>query len=191
MIIWVSGTPGVGKTAVGKNLARRLGYEFIDVPVFVRDEGLGEAEKPEGTIVVEPRVLRQRLLSRAMDEVVISSHLLMKLPRRKQKCIVLRHNPLKLVKRLRMRRYNLKKVAENAEAEFLGIIYQEAVKTFGRRRVFQVDTTGKSVSEVSRRCLSLLRGRSRGENVDWLRDLSEKELERLLLFLARRRSVVF
>lgn len=182
MIIWLSGTPGVGKTEVGKRLAKKLGYKFIDLPVFVKKTKI--AEKSGDVLIVDPTRLKEKL--QTTDDVVISSHIVVRLPRKNQRCFVLRCNPLKLLRRLRSRGYDFSKIAENVEAEFLGVVYADAIKVFGRRNVVQIDTTGKNVSQTSKKCMMVLNGKSTGDSVDWLVSLNERELESLLLFLARR-----
>ncbi|MCS7109898.1 MAG: AAA family ATPase [Candidatus Caldarchaeum sp.] len=185
----MSGTPGVGKTTVGKRLAKNLGYEFVDIPAFVKQTRIGKRLGAADSFAVDMRILKQKLSQHVEDNTVVSGHLLVRLPRKQQKCIVLRRNPLKLAESLRRRGYATGKIVENVEAEFLGVVYDDAVKTFGRRRVYQVDTTGRKSFQTSATCLRIVRGESEGDDVDWFRNLEKKELDRLLLFLARRRRV--
>ncbi|MEM4573532.1 MAG: adenylate kinase family protein [Candidatus Caldarchaeum sp.] len=183
MIIWITGTPGVGKTTIGKMIAKLYRYRCIDLPEFVTQTGVGEV-KPDG-IVVDVRKLRGTLARMVEDDTVFSGHIVVKLPGRRQKCIVLRCNPLKLANRLRRRGYSSDKVVENVEAEFVGVVYLDAVKQFGHRNVVQVDVTKKTVSETVRYCREILDGKVVGDKVDWLTDLDEKELDQVLSLLAR------
>lgn len=178
--------PGVGKTAVGRVLARKLGYVFLDIPEYVkRAELFSGYDVERDTALVETARLR-RGLERTLDEdsgYVLSGHIVLNLPRFSTSCIVLRMNPLKLYGRLRERGYGPAKIAENLEAEFIGSSLMEAYRTFGRRRVKQLNVTGLTLKTRVGRCLQLLRG-GRGENVDWPSMLRESELERLLRIMA-------
>ncbi|MCS7133859.1 MAG: AAA family ATPase [Candidatus Caldarchaeum sp.] len=186
----MSGTPGVGKTTVGKQLAKKLGYKFLDIPAFVKEARIGKRVGAADYLDVDLRILKQKLSQQVEDNTVVSGHLVVRLPRKQQKCIVLRRNPLKLAEGLKKRGYSMGKIVENVEAEFLGIVYDEAVKTFGRGRVYQVDTTGRKSFQITANCLRIVRMAGVGDDVDWFRDLGKKELDRLLLFLARGRRVV-
>jgi adenylate kinase len=58
--------------------------------------------------------------------------------------IILRCRPDELKKRLK-KKYKWKtKIVENVEAEFMGIITEEATEKHGKRKVFEIDTTKKS-----------------------------------------------
>jgi len=52
MIITITGTPGSGKTTIGKALAKRLGYEFFSTGMFRR-----EAAKKRGMTLEEYNIL--------------------------------------------------------------------------------------------------------------------------------------
>src|SRR5204862_3906256 len=57
-IIIVTGTPGVGKTAVGKLLAKRIGSEFLSLGDLVKTQGLhkGFDRRARSYIIDEPAV---------------------------------------------------------------------------------------------------------------------------------------
>ncbi|MEM0383891.1 MAG: adenylate kinase family protein [Candidatus Caldarchaeum sp.] len=192
MIIWISGSPGVGKTTVGRMLAARLGYDFVDVPRLIREEELVESfDEVRQAWTVDPKALSKHLVRRVVDKCVLASHIVLPLKKRPVKCIILRLNPLVLKKRLERRGYDFDKIAENVEAEFVGVVYQEAVAALGSRRVYQLDTTGRGVKATAGRCLRVLQGIHGGDEVDWLSSLPEHQLEKVLGFLARKRRVDF
>jgi broad-specificity NMP kinase len=60
------------------------------------------------------------------------------------------------------------KVLENVEAEFVGAVYSDAVRAFGRRNVFQLDVTGIRANAAAGKCLRILEGDWGGDDVDWL-----------------------
>jgi len=187
VIVWVAGTPGVGKTTVGRLLAERLGYGFTDLPEIVRRMGFGELDPESGAVLLTSRTVRMIVEKYVGDNGVLSSHLVVKVPGRRVVCIVLRLNPLVLVKRLRSRGYGVAKVLENVEAEFVGAVYSDAVKAFGRRNVYQVNVTGIRATAAAGKCLRILEGGWVGDDVDWLSDLPKRQMERLLGFFAKSR----
>jgi broad-specificity NMP kinase len=79
------------------------------------------------------------------------------------------------------------KVLENVEAEFVGAVYSDAVRAFGRRNVFQLDVTGIRANAAAGKCLRILEGDWGGDDVDWLSDLPKKQMERLLGLFAKSR----
>ncbi len=186
MIIWVAGTPGVGKTVVGRELAIKLGYSYIDMPKYIKRNKLYESyDRTRRAWTVDPEKVKKALEREALDNSVISSHIILPSPGFQVRCVVLRLNPLRLLARLKRRGYDLRKICENVEAEFLGTVYLEAVATFGIDRVFQINTTGKKLEEVLEKCIGAVKGLSASEPVDWLTNLSEEELDRLLSFLSQ------
>ncbi|MCS7129031.1 MAG: adenylate kinase family protein [Candidatus Caldarchaeum sp.] len=189
MIIWVAGSPGVGKSTVGSRLARSISFEFIDLPKFLKAEGLVESyDEVRDAWTVNPKEVSKLIARRVRGDCVLSSHFVEPVKRAVVKCIVLRLNPLALMTRLKRRGYSSLKTAENVEAEFLGVVYSEAVSSLGRRRVFQLDTSGKKVEHIVDRCVKIVKGFDEGDSVDWLTQLHEDELEKLLSFIAKYRG---
>ncbi|GBC69697.1 hypothetical protein HRbin01_01400 [archaeon HR01] len=185
-VLWVSGVPGVGKTSIGMALARRLDAVFIDIPEYVGRTGIASGYDPStGSLLVEPSKLARKLgeTFREGRRYVLSSHIVVDLHIRGTRCIVLRLHPLRLYRRLLRRRYPKSKIAENLEAEFLGVCYLEAVQALGPRRVSQLDVTGLTPAKAVSRCIRLLAGDG-GDRVDWQSQLRGRELGRLLSIMA-------
>ena len=87
--------------------------------------------------------------------------------------IVLRRNPYDLIAVYIKREYTEEKIRENTGSEILGIIAHDAINQFGTK-VFQVDVTGKGISEVTEKVLNIINERGVSEEVDWL-DLVTKQ----------------
>lgn len=180
----MTGTPGVGKTTTGRMLAKRLGIGFIDLPEFVSANNLYTERLGDGTMVVDPRRLERHLSRNVKEDTVIAGHITVRVRGHETRCIVLRLNPLQLRKRLEERGYSVEKVAENVEAEFLGVVYLDAIRVFGKNRVSQIDVTGKEASDVVNRCVDVLEGRDAGDDVEWMSRLDEDILSQLLRYLS-------
>jgi broad-specificity NMP kinase len=93
--------------------------------------------------------------------------------------IVLRLRPRELRQRLVKRRWPAAKVAENVEAEGIGIILSETAKRLPRERIAELDVTGSTAQEIVDRLLAFIThpdpersGMTIG-SVDWSPDFNE------------------
>ena len=186
-IILITGTPGVGKSVLAKNLSRKLGFKLVEMGQLVRKEGLyTRFDRARKTYVVDEGQLRKRLvaLSRSPERIILSTHLIGRfLPKASVKmALVLRLDPVVLYKRLRARGWTKRKAWENTEAEILDVCLHESHLLFGPRKVYEIDTTRKSAASVHKEALrALSRGKTgRSGVVDWLARYDPLELERSL-----------
>ena len=142
----ITGTPGVGKTAVAKRLAEKLGVRLIELNLLAEEVGGIEGKDPEReTEIIKPRVVRsalRKILKESGGTVIIEGHYGELVPPEfVMVAIVLRTNPLTLAERLKRRGYPEGKIKENAEAELLDCCLINAVEVYGEGRVAEVDTT--------------------------------------------------
>jgi adenylate kinase len=187
-IVLITGTPGVGKTALAKNFSRKSGFKLIELSLLVRKERLyTRFDRARETYVLDEGRLRKRLeaLSRSSGErMVLPTHLVGGfLPKASVKlALVLRLDPIVLYKRLRARGWTKRKSWENTEAEMLDVSLQETQSLLGPTKVYEIDTTRKSASAVYKEALQVLsKGRAgRSGVVDWLARYDPLELERTL-----------
>ena len=183
-IIFIGGTPGVGKTTVARKLAARLGVDYVNVAELVVREGLhGGYDAERRAYIVDVEGVRRRLQSIAKGRrVVVETHVVDSVPPEEvEAAIILRLDPRLLEERLKARGYPPTKVLENVQAELLDACLIDAVRAFGLEKVFEVDTTGKEPDEVVEEAVKILRER-RGPkpgSVDWLNRLG-REAEKYL-----------
>ncbi len=178
----ITGNPGVGKHTCAKFVSEKLGKaKLIDINRVILSNnevalssnavnGIGEIDvkKTEKLILEE--------IKKAKD-VVIVGHLAPYVIRATgiDLVAVLRRSPYQLAKIFRQRKYTPMKMKENIAAEILGITLYDSVETFGKERVAEVDTTGKTPEDIAKDIVSKLKkSRKQIGIIDWLSLVYEK-----------------
>jgi adenylate kinase len=190
-IIILSGTPGVGKTVLGKLLAKEAGFTFLSLSELVKKERLYERfdRRARSYIINEPAV-RKRLKDYFEDHrkkgVVFETHSLSSILHKTRGvvAVVLRLDPVVLAKRLGARNWPKLKIWENVEAEMIDASLYDSLKVLGKRRVLEIDTTGRRPEELVReilRALSRNRRWSLKSSADWLQKYDPILLSRTIL----------
>jgi len=87
---------------------------------------------------------------------------------------VLRRSPYELEKILKKRGYSLGKIRENLESEILGVSLYDSVKTFGRSKIVEFDTTGETPDKTTREIMRALRKKPKPAGIDWLAMVSRR-----------------
>jgi adenylate kinase len=163
----LTGVPGTGKSAVGRALAApTVAWE---VGALALRTGTGRGRP--GDVEVDMRRLARWVRAHPArgPPTVLVGHLAHLLPIRD--AVVLRCHPVELLARLRRaRRGTASDRRENVIAEATDVILGEALRE--RRRVWEVDTTGRSVADVAREVDRIVRDRTRPGHgaVAWLSD---------------------
>ncbi|AKA73762.1 NMP kinase [Saccharolobus solfataricus] len=173
MIIIVTGTPGVGKTIVSKKLSEKLNLNYLSLSQFVIENKLYTEydEFRQSYIIDEDRVKEE------LEKIIIPNSRLVietiypSLVPIADIVVVLRRNPLSLYNELKSRGWSEVKIAENVEAEILGVISQEAKDTF-KDKVCEIDTTEMNVEQILNKILN----KQCDNSVDWLVDTKIQQL---------------
>ncbi|XP_074138310.1 adenylate kinase isoenzyme 6 isoform X1 [Sminthopsis crassicaudata] len=127
------GTPGVGKTTLGKELASRTGMTYVNVGDLAQEGQLydGYDEEYECPILDEDRVVDE--LENKMKEggVIVDYHGCDFFPERWFHIVfVLQTDNTILYTRLEKRGYNVKKLQNNIQCEIFQILYEEALASY-------------------------------------------------------------
>lgn len=170
MIIAVSGTPGVGKTSVAKLLAKKLGYDYVDLREFALKHSVGEMKGEELELDIDELAYHVEKDLRDKN-VVLDGHLSHLMP--VDQVIILRAHPKLIGERLKERGYSKGKIAENVEAELVDVCLLEAIDE--NENIIEVDTTDKPPEEIVSEILDLLNKgiKRRIGIVDWTKFYEE------------------
>ncbi len=175
-VILITGVPGVGKTTVSETLARELCGAHIELSKLALEENLVEEKDTErDTAVIDQEAMKRRLtaLIAANDRpLIIDGHYASDLvdPKTADYVFVLRRSPWTLKVVLESRGYGREKVRENVEAELLGVVLEDALRSQEHGKICEVDTTERETGDVVREILDVLKGRKEhgfGE-IDWM-----------------------
>jgi len=180
-VIVIMGTPGVGKTSIASSLASRIHAKNMNLGILAKTKGYILGNDPErDSLIVDTKRLSEHLkeVVRGLDgDVVIEEHYAHEVvPKNLIKiAFVLRRNPIILEKILTERGFNRRKVLENVAAEILDVCLFDAIKTYGKKLVCEIDVAEKSVEEVVNELMEVLENRKSCSVgiVDWIRDLEQ------------------
>jgi adenylate kinase len=179
----ITGNPGVGKHTSAKIIAEKIDAEIIDINDVAIDNNATRKNIALGFDVDVKKLVRllEKLLKTKRDLVIVG-HLapyVLK-PAGISLVAVLRRSPYELEKTLKKRGYSVDKVRENVASEILGTLLYDSLKTFGKGKVAEFDTTGKSPEETADKMLAALQKNTRSKpkpkllGIDWLMLVSEK-----------------
>ncbi len=174
--IVISGVPGSGKTSTALLLSTVLGALYVNLSALSAVSCLLESyDRSRDTYIIreEPLVnLLDNIILNSRAPVIIDSHYGELVPSHHVAVvIVLRIHPEELLRRLLKSRewWTLKKVAENVAAELMGSCTNNAITAYGRGKVCEVDVTGLTATEVTRKVMNIIKGVAPCvTNIDWL-----------------------
>jgi adenylate kinase len=174
-VIIVTGSVGSGKTTLSKKIAKRLGFEYIDVNRLIEKEKIScgydrkrkckiidikrlnksivkliEDFKKPIKIKTNVKKLKNKKIKKGM---VIDSHLSHFLPKRYlDLCIVTKCDLKMLNNRLKRRKYSKEKIKENLECEIFDVCLDEARER--KHKVIIINTTkGIKIDEISKKVI--------------------------------------
>ncbi len=178
----ITGNPGVGKHTSAMIISEKINAQIIDINDVAIDNNATGKKTDLGLDVDAKRLARllEKLL-KAKRDLVIVGHLapyVLK-PADISLVAVLRRSPYELEKTLKKRGYSMGKVRENVASEILGTTLYDSLKSFGKHKIAEFDTTGKTPNQTAAEILATLkkgskRPKSKLIGVDWLNLVSEK-----------------
>ena len=184
-VILITGTPCVGKTSVAQQLTAELNALYINLTKFSEKHRLtlGEDEKRKSTIIDEEKMRMK--ISETIDKtekcnIIIDGHYASAVvPKRfPTRIFVLRRNPIELRIIMEKCGFSGTKLWENLASEILDVCLVEALAEHDKKKVCELDVTGKTVEKVTREIISILDDRKKCfvGCVDWLGMLERESI---------------
>lgn len=162
--ILVTGSPGTGKSTVGKKLAEDLDMDFTEANDIVKEDKLYTG-KEKDSLVVDLEELEKELEE---AEGVIAGGILCDISLEVDFVFVLRTNPKELRGRLEEKDWEEEKIGENLEAEAVDYCVVHSIDNYGEEKVFEVNTTSEDIEDVVEEIKDVLEGKTgEKQHFDW------------------------
>lgn len=170
-VVALTGTPGTGKTTASLAM-RKYGWKVVDLNrEIVKNKLYTGKDMKRKSFIADMRTVNNFVRNKTEEgNWIIASHLSHLLPDSFiEAVIVLRCRPDMLKKRLKLKRWNTKKIDENIEAEMIGLIASEARER--HKKVYEIDTTGKKIVHTAALIDKVLKGTGKRYRtaVEWLK----------------------
>lgn len=162
MLIALTGTPGTGKSSISTVL-RKNGFEVVDLNKVATEKNfvIGTDEKRNSKIIDVNRLNKYVKENYSKKDIVFVEGHLSHLLKNMDKVIILRCHPRVLKKRLTKKGWKIEKIKENIDAEILDIILCETVDIHPPKNIFEIDTTDKSIDDVTSSVMEIIRNKFR------------------------------
>ena len=157
-VICITGTPGTGKTALAKQLAKKLNFFYLDVNRLISEKKISEGyDSKRKSKIIDVKKLNKSIIKKLnelkkqnIEGVIIDSHLSHYLPKKYvSRCIVAKCDIKILNLRLKKRKYSKSKIKENLEAEIFGICHEEAKEM--KHKILLIDSSkGFNISKIAK-----------------------------------------
>ena len=171
----ITGNPGVGKHTIADLFVKHdSSYQIFDINKFAIEKEFGE--QGNDGIEVDTVKLKDHIKKLNLDKSLIVGHLAPYVLDESyiDLVIILRKNPYDLIEIYSKRDYQKLKIKENAGSEILGIIANDSIATFGKKKSFEIDTTKKTPERILKEIENIIKNHQGGDIVDWLRLVEEK-----------------
>lgn len=180
----ITGTPGTGKTTICRKLSETCNIDIVvNTSEIALEKGfITTYDQLRETYVIDEEKLSEYILELARSTrgvIVVKTHYPEVIPVDIVDIVfVLRTHPLELEKRLESRGWSRRKVNENVMAEILGVISENSINTFGEEKVYEIDTTSKTIDEITKYICSVINGsvKPTTDKIDWLETLRPEEV---------------
>jgi adenylate kinase len=187
-IVIISGTPGTGKTTLSKEISRKIKAKLISLNDLVIQKDLFvKFDSNRETFVINEDKLIDNVLkliesyaSEKNDFVLIESHFSDIIPSNLIDCvIVLRCHPDELLRRLKKKGYNERKIIENIQSEILGNCVNYFINKNLKIPILEIDTTNITTKSLVRIMIGIIAEEKNIDQyyigrIDWLEKLFQQ-----------------
>jgi adenylate kinase len=181
MRVVITGNPGVGKHSCAFFVSERLpNSQIIDINSIIVNNNTYLTSRVDVTEEIDIRKIKNILIRRIAqsNNLVIVGHLAPYVLTAKGISLVavLRRSPYQLQEIFRQRKYTYYQSKENIAAEILGITFYDSLRTFGERRIVELDVTRRTPQDIAADIISNLQKKSKKQLgiVDWLAAVYER-----------------
>ena len=171
----ITGNPGVGKHTIADLFVKQdSAYQIFDINKFAFEKGFGEIV--DDAIEVDTTKLKSEIGKLNFEKSIIIGHLAPYVFDGSDIdfAIILRKNPYELMKIYEERKYQSSKIKENAGSEILGVIANDSIISFGKKKSFQIDATNKTPETILEKIHDIINNQKGSDAVDWLKLIEEK-----------------
>ena len=171
----ITGNPGVGKHTIADLFVKQdSSYQIFDINKFAIEKGFGE-EVDDG-IEVDTTKLKSEIGKLNFEKSIIVGHLAPYVLDESNIdfAIILRKNPYELMKIYEQRKYQNSKIKENTGSEILGVIANDSIISFGKKKSFEVNATDETPETILKKIQDVISNQESGDIVDWLKLIEEK-----------------
>ena len=157
--IYITGTPGTGKTSIAECLAKKMRVEFIEVNTLVIQEGLYIGyDINRDTLIIDDELLGKRMskILQSNGGVCVSGGVV--IPGLPFDQIIILHSSIPTLRdRLKERGYSKEKIESNIEAEIMNVLYYEMTENYKIDQIFEVSNDNQSIEETCKQIQSIIR----------------------------------
>lgn len=161
MRLVITGSPGTGKTAIAKRLARRLKCRAVSEQDLALEKSIGKWDHENAELVIPLKGLKReasKLLARNKD-IILEGHVLCEIRLPADAVIVVRVHPEILEARLEAKGYKAEKIQDNVFCEGIDYCKKHALRKYGKRKVLEIRNE-KGIKETLSNILMELKERS-------------------------------
>src|SRR3989344_228819 len=150
MRLLITGTPGVGKTAVAKEISRKLKLKVINETQFALQKGIGTWDEVENELEVPVKRLETELNRhlKKHDGAIIEGHLLCETRLKVDYAVLIRVNPELLEMRLERKGYRPEKIMDNVFCEGIDYCKKHLARRYPAGKIIEV-RSGKNIKETA------------------------------------------
>jgi|SRR5919106_1266230 adenylate kinase len=173
----ITGGPGVGKHTSARLVAKEYpGSKMIDInKMAIANNAILDDDDDNFGLSIDVKKVRRLIDYEAKthrNDLILLGHLAPYVvnPSKLSMAIVLRRSPYELISVFQKRHYSPEKTRENIASEILGITLFDSLKSFGKAKLAEIDTTGETPLQTLDKIVSLLQENSRPRfgYIDWL-----------------------
>ena len=140
MRLIITGSPGTGKTTVGKALSERLNYKIFNEKEFAIAKGIGEWDSEQDELVVPLEKLEKEVNKFFAKEknVILEGHLLCEIKVKADFAILLTCHPEILESRLEARGYKAEKIQDNVFCEGIEYCKKHLARNQPKKKIIEL-----------------------------------------------------